>query len=353
MSARIELQAALAPRIAPVILANITTHYPYHDAHLFLARGESHDPHVAHPAFGNSFDWHSSVHSHWTAIQLIGYFSRVGENRSMAERLREAIEKNLTTPNIEAEVAYLEARPHYERPYGWAWALKLAADADSLGKLDSLREPLRHLSTSLAKKAIRWVETLPAPIRHGVHGNTAFALGLIVDASRALGLRQLEDAVTARAFAWFTDDRDYPHDWERSGYDFLSPGLAEADLLRRIVPETEFARWWRVFLPDLTVSASFFQVVEVPEIADGAIAHLHGLNLSRAAMIARIAAVLSTTDVATTRQRLAPARMLDMAERLYNAGIEHAVSGDYHATHWLATYAWDAATSLDAARGRM
>jgi hypothetical protein len=73
----------------------------------------------------------------------------------------------------------------------------------------------------------------------------------------------------------------------------------------------------------------------VPNVADGQIVHLHGLNLSRAGMLARIARALGE-----------PA-LLDYANRLYRASVDHAVSGNYLETHWLATFAWAAATSIE------
>jgi hypothetical protein len=180
------LQDGLAARIAPIVLANITTRYPYHDAHLFRDGETPADPTTAHPAFGNSFDWHSSVHSHWTALQLLEHFAASKEAPAIVKQLQDAVAKNLSADNLAAEKAYLAARPTYERPYGWAWALTLAAGADvaRVVGLQPIRAPLRDLAHHVAGDSARWLETLPAPIRHGVHGNTAFALGLMLDASR-------------------------------------------------------------------------------------------------------------------------------------------------------------------------
>jgi hypothetical protein len=318
------LHEALAPRIAPVILANLTTRYPYHDAHLTLAGDTPRDPTAVHPAFGNSFDWHSSAHSHWTAVQLLEHCD--------APALRAAVSRNLVASHIAAETAYLSAHPAYERPYGWAWALLLAAE----------REPeLLHMAGWIADAAIRWLEVLPEPVRHGVHSNTAFALARMLDAARALHLRALEATIVDRALTWFGTDRDWPEQWERSGTDFLSPGLAEADLMLRVLPHPSFASWWNAFLPALTPESRILAVVEVPDVTDGQIVHWHGLNLSRAGMLARIAETLRE-----------PA-CIDDALRLYRASVDHAVTGNYLETHWLATFAWDAATSIDRASKAM
>lgn len=329
---------ALAPRIAPVVLANVTTRYPYHDAHLFFTADAAPGPAVAHPAFGNSYDWHSSVHSHWTAIRLLTYFARRGEAPAWAQ-LRAAIVTNLTAENVAVEMQHLADNPTYERPYGRAWALALtaAAVAAPAGLLPAL-EPLRALAERVATDARIWLETLPGPVRHGVHSNTAFALGLMLDAARELRLDALERCVAGRARAWYLGDRNYPQGWERSAHDFLSPGLAEADLMRRVLDRDEFGAWWAAFLGAAPATAAIFTVAGVPDVADGQLVHLHGLNLSRAAMLARISQALAGGALDL------PAR----AERLYRAGAGVAVEGDYLSTHWLATFAWDAATSLDA-----
>jgi Protein of unknown function (DUF2891) len=331
-----DFRETLAPRIVPVVLANVTTRYPYHDAHLFSQADGAFDPAVAHPAFGNSYDWHSSVHSHCTAIRLLTYLARRGEAPA---RLRAAIAANLTAENVAAEMQYLADHPAFERPYGRAWTLALAAAAGAApaGLLPAL-EPLHALAERVANDARLWLETMPGPVRHGVHSNTAFALGVMLDAARELRLEALERCVAGRAGAWYFGDRNYPQSWERSAHDFLSPGLAEADLMRRVLDGDEFGRWWAAFLGAAPAAAEIYAVAAVPNVPDGQIVHLHGLNLSRAGMLARISGALGG-DAPELRTR---------AERLYRAAERVTVDGDYLSTHWLATFAWDAATSLDA-----
>ncbi|HTU68716.1 MAG TPA: DUF2891 family protein [Candidatus Baltobacteraceae bacterium] len=323
------LHEELAPRIAPVVLANLTTRYPYHDTHLVRAGEQPHDPTQAHPAFGNSFDWHSSVHSHWTAVQLLDHFTATHADVPERAALRAAVDENLDGACVAIETAYLVAYPWYERPYGRAWALLLASAAPS--------EALHDMAKRVAEAAVLWLRVLPEPVRHGVHANTAFALGLMLDSARVLRLETLERTIAERAQAWFANDCAWPEHWERSGNDFLSPGLAQADLMRRLLAPDAFARWWSAFLPGLSRESRILAVVDVPNVSDGQIVHLHGLNLSRAGMLSRIAKALGE-----------PA-LLDHARRLYRAGVEHAISGDYLTTHWLATFAWDAATSIDRA----
>lgn len=331
----------LAPRIVPVILANVTTRYPYHDAHLMRSGETPRDPTVVHPAFGNSFDWHSSVHSHWTAVQLLNHFAALGRGAPPElPALRAAVAGNLGAANIAAETTYLATHPSYERPYGWAWAMLLAATAMNADDA-TIRErgpQLADMARRISETAVAWLDVLSEPIRHGVHSNTAFALGLMLDAAAVLRFPALQHSIADRAQAWFGSDRGWPEQWERSGNDFLSPGLAQADLMLRTLPPVAFAQWWNGFLPALSPASRILSAAAVPDVADGQIVHLHGLNLSRAGVLARVAAVLNE-----------PA-LLERARQLYRASVEHAVSGDYLATHWLATYAWDAATSIDRAQ---
>jgi hypothetical protein len=324
------LADALAPRLAPVLLANLATRYPYHDSHLFEAGDPPHDPFAAHPAFGNSFDWHSSVHSHWTALQLA--------ERGNAD-LADALARNLSVANVAAETAYLSRRKTYERPYGWAWALLLAASAQcsAVPAVRACAIGLRTMAETLADAARRWLDVLPLPVRHGVHSNTAFALGLMHDACDALRFATLKKAIEERAHAWYGADRDWPAMWERSGNDFLSPGLVEADLMRRVLAREEFTVWWRGFAPAVRGQSPWLWVADVPNAADGQIVHLHGLNLSRAAALAAMAYTLSDST------------LLAGARRLYDASVERAVTGHYTELHWLPTFAWTAATAIDAA----
>ena len=323
------LADALAPRIAPVLLANLAARYPYYDAHVFEIGDSPHDPFTAHPAFGNSFDWHSSVHSHWTALQLA--------QRGNAE-LGYAVTQNLSAENIAAETAYLRLHKSYERPYGWAWALLLAASAQvsSVVPLPSAAA-LTAMAAVIGAAALRWLDMLPLPVRHGVHSNTAFAMGLMHDACEAPELVQLKGSIERRASEWFGEDRAWPAAYERSGNDFLSPGLTQANLMRRVLSVKKFSAWWKAFVPELSLQSPLLSVAQVPSVSDGQIVHLHGLNLSRAAALAQVARILNDSS------------LLDRARRLYEASVDRAVDGHYSEVHWLPTFAWMAAVAIDAA----
>jgi hypothetical protein len=327
------LADALAPRIAPVLLANLTTRYPYHDSHVFESGDAPYDPFGAHPAFGNSFDWHSSVHSHWTALQLA--------ERGDAD-LADALARNLNAANVAAEAEYLRRRETFERPYGWAWALLLAASAQTSTAVPvrSRAAQLCGMAAVIADAALRWLDLLPLPVRHGVHSNTAFAMGLMHDACDTLKLAKLKHRIEQRARAWFGDDREWPAAWERSGNDFLSPGLAEADLMRRVLERGSFGAWWRGFAPAISSQSPLLAIAPVPNVADGQIVHLHGLNLSRSGTLAAMARTLSDST------------LLESARRLYEASVGRAVTGHYSELHWLPTFSWMAATAIDAAEAR-
>lgn len=321
---------ALAPRIAPVLLANLTTRYPYHDSELFENDDPPHDPFALHPAFCNSFDWHSSVHSHWTALQLA--------DRGDAG-LASALARNLYAANIAAETEYLRRRKTYERPYGWAWALRLAASAQTsmVPAARACAAELRGMGAVISDAALHWLDVLPLPVRHGVHSNTAFAMGVMHDASDVLRLAALKHAIEQRGQAWFGADREWPVSWERSGNDFLSPGLTEADLMRRVLTTEKLAAWWAGFMPRLSLQSPLLSVAHVPNVADGQIVHLHGLNLSRAAMLAAMAGALRDPT------------LLSSAQRLYEASVDRAFTGHYSELHWLPTFAWMAAVAIEAA----
>ena len=193
---------------------------------------------------------------------------------------------------------------------------------------------LRALSESIGSAARKWLDVIPMPVRHGVHSNTAFALRLIHEASKTMGMIELKETIEERARAWFQNDRDWPQHFERSGSDFLSPGMTEADLMLSILPANEFAEWLERFLPGLSAGSPICSVVRIPDVDDGHVVHLHGLNLSRPRRSARIARALEREE------------LVGAARTLYEASVLRATTGYYSETHWLPTFAWAAAAEL-------
>ncbi|MEV1292721.1 DUF2891 family protein [Pseudonocardia sp. NPDC049635] len=307
-----------------VVLQNLATTAPYHLSHLVDAE-ESRSgvtPDRLHPAFHTSFDWHSCVHMHWLGVELL----LDGEDDP---RLPAALGRTLTAQRLLGEAAHLDAHPVFERPYGWAWAARLTAASGRLPR-PAWRDALQPLADTVYRLTEGWLTRLDHPVRHGLHSNTAFGLTLLHEAADELDRADDTERIADAARRLFAGDRGWPAGWELSGHDFLSAGLCEADLMSRVLPADEFATWFDGFLPDPT---PLLRPVEVSDPGDPHLVHLDGLNLSRAGAAHRLAAVLGDTGLAAA------------AEELLGLGLRSLGNRDFVATHWLATFAWDALRS--------
>lgn len=307
-------------RLARIPLGCLTRAYPHKLDHVTRADADILPPQVLHPAFYGAFDWHSAVHGHWALARLARAVPDLPE-RAAIDTLFDA---TLSADNLAVETAYLAAHPGFERTYGWAWLLELARQLSGT-RWSAALQPLADLVVA------RYLAFLPKqayPIRTGVHANTAFGLALALDYARATGHAELAQLVTTRALAYFAADIDVPAAWEPSGEDFFSPALVEADLMRRVVPD--FAGWLHRFLPRLPPSLR--TPVQAADRADGKLAHLDGLNLSRAWCMTAIAAALPTDD--PLRAELEAARDHHAA-----AGLTAVGTGEYMGDHWLASFA--------------
>lgn len=324
---------------ARTVLQVLTTPYPYAAAHVTASADHTNaDPLRLHPSFWGSFDWHSSVHMHWSAVRLL---TLAPDHLQPATRaaLVELLDTRLDPAALRTEADYLRAHPGWERPYGWAWAAMLAAAASSCPLPQARRwaEALEPLAAVVADALVAWLPRLAYPVRHGVHSNTAFALALSAEAYGALGRPDVVNAVAAAAEGWFGGDRDYPAGWEPSGSDFLSPALCEADLLRRVLPPAAFGPWLAAFVPGLGHDGDpLLMVPEVRDRTDGQAVHLVGLALSRAWQLRLLAPHLAPDQ--QNRVVLAAARQVAAASR-------EIVAGDFMATHWLVSFALLAATA--------
>ncbi len=266
---RLHLDHRTAARFARLALDCVTREYPNKIAHVLTSDADVRAPRSLTPAFYGCFDWHSAVHGHW----LLARLARLFPEADFAAEAQTALRTNLATERIAGEVAYLKTRPGFERPYGLAWLLAL----DSEWPVPLLAEiAVGHVSA--------WLPKLTHADRSGQHANTAFAMGLMLDWSRAAGERTFEALLTERARTFYLKDRNAPVGWEPSGEDFLSPSLAEADLMRRVLEPVEFEKWLAAFLPDI----STLRPVRSTDRADGKLAHADGLNLSRAWMLSAI-----------------------------------------------------------------
>jgi len=321
-------------RLARIALGHVTREYPNKLDHVLRGPEDLRGPRALHPIFYGSFDWHSCVHSYWLLTHLYRRFPDVPE----AAAIRALVDAQFTDENVAGEVAYLRepGRGGFERPYGWAWLLELAAEL-AQHATDEGRRWSRALAPLAAAFADRFRDFLPRatyPIRTGAHFNSAFALALALDYPDA----ELGALVRAQAVAWFGGDRDCPA-WEPGGDDFLSPALVEVECMRRVLPAAAFLVWLEGFLPDLAARrpATLFMPATVSDRSDGKIAHLDGLNLSRAWCFRNLARALPEGDPRR-------AAVLDAAEAHLAASLPH-VSGDYMGEHWLATYALLALTA--------
>jgi hypothetical protein len=310
--------------------AGIEREWPHACQHVASGPADLLPPRGLHPAFYGCYDWHSAVHTHWMLARL----RRVMPRLPVARAIDLALDRHLTATKLKTELAYFQApgRGTFERPYGWAWLLALAAELHAGCDPASRRRAaaVRPLEKFIADAVVAWLPRQSQPVRSGVHGNTAFALTLMLDYARAVRDRRLERAIIARSRDWYDADADAPAVWEPGGADFISPVLAEADLMRRVLPPAEFTGWWRRFLPVLPRTLT--EPARPADRSDAQFVHLDGLNLSRAWMLRGIAGSLPRMD---------PARvdLLAAAQRHAAVGLGQVASGNYVGEHWLASFA--------------
>ena len=312
-------------------------------AHYMNSDEDLKPPRELYPAFYGCFDWHSSVHGHWLLVRLLN--THADEIDSAA--IMGTLDKSFTEENIAGEIGSY-TRPgmkSFERPYGIAWLLQLTAELRQSDRQEAKRwlDHLLPLEQQAVANISEWLPKLTFPIRTGEHSQTAFAFGLMLDWARVAGNREFELLLTARVLELYSSDIDCPLAYEPSGQDFLSPCLAEADLMRRMLTHTEFAAWLSDFFPTLVENTNIGWLVPavVTDKSDGKLAHLDGLNISRAWMLEGIISGLPTNDT-----RLPSLRAV--AEAHCKAGLD-AVLGDMHymGSHWLGSFA----TYLQTKRG--
>jgi hypothetical protein len=326
------MQSTQAAALAAAALASTATEYPYKLDQLLAGEEDLAAPRRLHPAFWGSYDWHSCVHMHWTLVRLLRRLPQHAE----AERSRHHLQQRLTAAAIAGELATLRG-PHrqtFERPYGWAWLLKLAAElealAPELAAAAAWRDALRPLAEEFAERFIRFLPRADYPIRAGTHGNSAFALLLALDWCDAVQHRRLRGLISERALRWFGHDRRYPAAYEPGGDDFLAAGLVEAALMQRLVDGCSFADWWHQFQPVGHDLQTWLRPVTVSDAEDARIVHLHGVNLTRAWCWARL-----LHDLPQPLQAPVAAATATLLE----ASLPAATTGAYVGTHWLASFA--------------
>jgi hypothetical protein len=322
------LARSTASRFAKIALGHLTREYPNKLDHVMAGPDDVRSPRELHPIFFGSFDWHSCVHGYWLLATLL----RLRPEMAEAETITALFDDAFTDAKVAGELAYL-ARPEsrgFERPYGWAWSLMLQA------------ELLRHdrpwagvhapLARAFAQRFEAFLPVADYPVRAGTHYNTAFALVLASEYADMTGDTAFRQMLRTRALVWYGQDAACQA-WEPSGDDFLSPALIEAEAMRRLLPRESFELWFPRFLPDIADKqpATLFTPARVSDRTDGKIAHLDGLNLSRAWCWRLLASAMAEADPA--KRHAISAAMNHLA-----AAVPH-VSGDYMGEHWLATFA--------------
>jgi len=333
-AAAASLEPAAAARFAQLALDCVHLEYPNKIAHVLASDADARPPRELTPAFYGCYDWHSSVHGHW----LLARLARLFPGTELAAKARDALARSLTPANIEVEVAYLRGpgRTSFERPYGLAWLLALAAELRSWDDPQARQwaEALAPLEIESAQRVMAWLPKLQYPIRSGEHSQTAFAFGLMSDWAQVRGDVGMARLLEARARVYYLNDRNCALGYEPSGEDFLSPCLAEADFMRRVLPPAQYADWLAKFLPGIPRNgrADWLTPGIVTDRSDPKLAHIDGLNLSRAWMLEGMAHGLPERD----KRRGA----LLAAARAHADAALPAVTGEhYEGGHWLGTFA--------------
>jgi hypothetical protein len=341
-SAPLAIDAEAAGRFVQLALECVHREYPNKIAHVLASDADARPPRELTPAFYGCYDWHSAVHGHWLLARAWRRFPQA----PYAEQARNELARSFTSANVATEVAYLrtEGRASFERPYGLAWLLQLAAELRGWNdpQAQAWSKTLAPLETEAAARLQAWLPKLRYPIREGEHDQTAFSFGLVWDwaqVARDTGMQQL---LRDKAQQFYRNDRACPLAYEPSGQDFLSPCLAEADFMRRILEPQAFAGWLATFLPQIPKDGStrWLPPGEVTDRSDPKLAHLDGLNLSRAWMLEGIARGLPTGD-----RRIRALRATAAEHRRVSLGA--VTSEHYVGSHWLGTFALYGAQAID------
>lgn len=342
--------AKAAERFAKLALACVHKEYPNKIAHVLNSDADVAPPRKLTPAFCGCYDWHSSVHGHWLLVRLLKSFP----DAPFAKDAREALKQSLTAENLKQEAIYIkgEGRSSFERPYGLSWLLQLCAELrewdDPQAKEWSAN--LKPLEDAAVERLSKWLPKLSHPVRIGEHDQTAFGLGLMFDYARTSKNDAFGKLIRDSAKKFFLADKNCPLNYEPSGEDFLSPCLGEADVMRRVLPQKEFANWLKQFMPQIPVAregsanADWLKVAVSPDPSDPKLAHLDGLNLSRAWMLEGILSALPNDD--PRRDALQGA-----ADAHRHAGLAAVTGEHYEGGHWLGSFAVYLTTQRGIERG--
>ena len=317
-----------ANRLAQLPLHCLDTEYPNKLNQVIGNDEDLKSPEQLHPAFYGCFDWHSAVHGHWSLVSLLKQFPNLDNRELIIEKLK----ANITKEKIIAEVEYFYGKHNtsYERTYGWAWLLKLAEELhtwdDPLAR--ELETNLQPLTDLLVGKYLEFLPKLNYPIRVGEHTNTAFGLTFAYDYANAVNHLELKQMIVQRAKDFYLNDTNCPISWEPSGFDFLSPCLEEAAIMKRVLSKEEFKSWIKEFIPQLLNKHFNIETGKVSDRTDGKLVHLDGVNFSRA---------WSLNIIAEDIPELV--HLNNIANKHINYSLPSIVDNNYEGGHWLGSFA--------------
>ena len=325
-----------ANRLAKLPLNCMETEYPNRLGQTLGSNEDLLSPKELHPAFYGCFDWHSAVHGHWSLVRLLKEFPEL-EN---ANEIKKKLQLSMSPENILKEVAYFDGEHNktFERTYGWAWLLKLDEELhtwdDPLAR--ELENNLQPLTDLLVGKYLEFLPKLLYPIRVGEHPNTAFGLSFAWDYAETEENDSLKVIIETRSKEFYLNDKECPLTWEPGGFDFLSPCLEEAALMKRVLPTNEFRLWLNNFLPQLKDPDFKLEPGKVSDRTDGKLVHLDGVNFSRAWSLNKIAENLSKYK-----------HLNSIASDHINYSLPSIVDENYEGGHWLGTFAIYALSSVN------
>jgi len=323
-----KLTFAEANRLAALPLACLQIEYPNKLGQTLADASHIDSPKNLHPAFYGCFDWHSAVHAHWSLVALLKQFPTLNQ----AATIRQKLTENISKANIAVEIAYFNRKgsASFERTYGWAWILKLAEELhtwnDPMAR--ELEKNLQPLTDYIEQAYIEFLPKLNYPIRVGEHSNTAFALSMALDYAQICKRKTLEAKVKKAAIRFYALDTSCPLNWEPSGFDFLSPCLEEANLMRKIYEPKVFRNWLNNFLPQLGTNDFVLEPGKVSDRSDGKLVHLDGLNFSRAWCLYNIASILPEYQ-----------HLKNNANQHISVSLPNLTDTHYSGSHWLGTFA--------------
>lgn len=326
---RIEMNLEQANKLVELPLACISKQYPNKLGQTLGSEKDLQSPQALHPAFYGCFDWHSSVHAHWSLVRLLKKFPKLDR----ANEIKDILEVSLSKENIDKELEYFrqEQNKDYERTYGWAWLLKLSQELytweTDMG--EELSANIKPLADLIVEKYMEFLPKLNYPIRVGEHTNTAFALSFGYDFAVVTENAEFRTLLEKRARDFYLSDKNCPITWEPSGFDFFSPCFEEIDVMRKVMPKAAFSLWMDNFMPQLKNKDFKIAVGEVSDRTDGKLVHLDGLNFSRARIFYGLANQYP--------DEYAHLRLL--ADQHVNHSFPNLVGDSYEGGHWLGSFA--------------